>query len=326
MFNFGACVALHESGHALRFKAFGLNYKLYLKSDDSAEKNIIAYYLQSMIRFGLSGGACGAADISEYSNMLLKIDNTSAQNFLIIMSAGGLNNQMLLCESISYRMYVRKHVEGLSWLVYLEERLHGASYDNIAQPDRPSNDPTSIINAFNQKGRDDFKRGTIADACWISTFLSATTYSILIGKPITFHGLRAPDVYTYITTRGMSYKAVSGYEFNKDTRLNFGFEIVFGEDSATEYSIGIDGIAKLSIPLHYTCTATFGQGLDLEASVRVPLSPYLSIGLGCEYYHFSSLQGQRNITANILNESATSITINEHATSTNVFGFISWDI
>lgn len=69
-----------------------------------------------------------------------------------------------------------------------------------------------------------------------------------------------PDVYSYVTTRGISYSVVSGYEFNEHTMSNFGFETVFGEDSATEYSIGIDRIAKLSIPSHYNCTATFGQG------------------------------------------------------------------
>jgi hypothetical protein len=133
-----------------------------------------------------------------------------------------------------------------------------------------------------------------------------------------------PNVYSYVTTRGISYSVVSGYEFNEHTMSNFGFETVFGEDSATEYSIGIDRIAKLSIPSHYNCTATFGQGLDLDASVTVPLSPYLSIGLGCEYYRFSSLEGQRNITANVLNTDSSGISINEHSTSINVSGFISY--
>jgi hypothetical protein len=62
-----------------------------------------------------------------------------------------------------------------------------------------------------------------------------------------------PDIYSYITTRGMSYKVVSGYEFNEDTRLFFGFESVFDKERATEYSIDIDRIAKLSLPLHYKC-------------------------------------------------------------------------
>jgi hypothetical protein len=88
--------------------------------------------------------------------------------------------------------------------------------------------------------------------------------------------------------------------------------------------IGIDRIDKLLLPLHYKCTVTFGLGLDIEGSITFPLSSWLSVGIGCEYYHFSSLQGQRNITRNILNVSKTSVSINEKSTSTNIFGFISY--
>ena len=54
----------------------------------------------------------------------------------------------------------------------------------------------------------------------------------------------------------MSYKVVSRYEVNEDTRLLFGFESVFGREAATEYSIGID----MQLPISYKCTATFGLG------------------------------------------------------------------
>jgi hypothetical protein len=132
------------------------------------------------------------------------------------------------------------------------------------------------------------KEGVIKDAGLISTFLSGTTYSIIRHKPICFRGFRMPDVYPYITTRGMSYKVVSGYEVNEDTRLLFGFERVFYKEQATEYSIGVDRIAKLSLPIHYKCNITFGLGLDLECSITVPVSSCFSVGIGCEYYHFSS--------------------------------------
>ncbi|MDR2818596.1 MAG: hypothetical protein LBB37_04070 [Endomicrobium sp.] len=67
----------------------------------------------------------------------------------------------------------------------------------------------------------------------------------------------------------------------------------------------------MQLPISYKCTATFGLGWDLEASVTIPLSSYFSVGIGCEYYHFSSLQGQRHITGNILNIDETSININK---------------
>jgi hypothetical protein len=54
------------------------------------------------------------------------MDDTLFHNFDIIHSAGGINNQVLLSESIGYSMYARKHVEGFSWLLYLYERLDPA--------------------------------------------------------------------------------------------------------------------------------------------------------------------------------------------------------
>jgi hypothetical protein len=183
---------------------------------------------------------------------------------------------MLFAESIGYDMYVKKEVSILSWFLYLTERFSGVHYDSIAKDNELGDDPTAIINAFITKGRKDFKRWVIKDAGLISTFLSCTTYSILKYKPICFRGFRVPDVYPYITTRGMSYKVVSGYEVNENTRLLFGFERVFYKEQATEYSIGVDRIGKLSLPIHYKCNITFGLGLDLECSITVPVSSYFS--------------------------------------------------
>lgn len=99
---------------------------------------------------------------------------------------------------------------------------------------------------------------------------------------------------------------------------------MFTIESAIEYSLGVDQTIKLPFPMQYRGVATFGLGLDLEASVTVPLPSVFSVGVGCEYYHFSSLQEQRSITGNILDIDRTSIIINENSTSTNIFGFVSY--
>jgi hypothetical protein len=254
-----AYIALHESGHALRYKAFGLDYSFYkdIESNGDVEKNIFSYYFKRMTFQCGRGGACGSEGLGgKYEGKTIPFSDY--YDYRIIISAGGLNNEMLLSESIGYDMFARNNVDSISWAIYLKERISGASYDDIAanKDDDVSYDPTGIITAFNAKGREDFKKGTIKTAGTMSTFLSATTYSILIGKPIVFFGFRVPDVYPYITTRGMSYKVVSGYEVNEDTRLLFGFESVFGREAATEYSIGID----MQLPISYKCTATFGLG------------------------------------------------------------------
>jgi hypothetical protein len=305
--NYEAGVALHEAGHALRGNAFGLDYLFLTSASDvdinNGVRNIAVYYFQRMTFQCGRGGACAFIDEKKYENI------SCNQN--IIICAGGLNNQMLLSENIGYDMYIKKQCNSLPWFLYFYEKIHSAEYDFIAEDDKLSHDPTAIIKSFNEKGRKDFQKGTIATASLTSIFLSATTYSIFTGKPICLANIRLPDLYAYITTKGMSYKLVSGYRVNEDTILNFGCERVFGKECAIEMFIGID---RTSLPVHYKCTATFGLGLDIEGSIIVPLSSWLFVGIGCEYYHFSSLQGQRNITRNILN-------VNE--TSTDIFTVVS---
>ncbi|MDR2436598.1 MAG: hypothetical protein LBD17_00770 [Endomicrobium sp.] len=326
--NSAASIALHESGHALRDKAFGFDYELG-GVGRKLEKNIFAYYAKKMAFQGGFDGFCKRIILERNKNKKISVIDYYDQN--IIISAGGLNNQMLLSENIGYDMYVRKQYNSLLWAIYLYLKIYPVDYERRAKDDNLSFDPTAIITAFNEKGRKDFKRGTIGTASLISTFLSATTYSIFTGKPICIAGFRVPNVYTYITTRGMSYKVVSGYEFGKDKYINFGCESVFGKESALEVFVGIDRIDKLSLPvhlpempIHYKCTATFGLSLGIEGSITVPLSSWLSVGIGCEYYHFSSLQGQRSITRNVVNVDKTSVSINKKSTSANIFCFVSY--
>jgi hypothetical protein len=158
--NYQAFVAFHEDGHALRWKAFGFDYVFYNSAEGTGqeEKNIFVYYFKKMTFQGGSGGSTGVIIPEKYINKIFySLKDKSDYN--IIVSAGGLNNETLLAESIGYDMYVKKEVSWLSWFVYLTERFSGVSYDNIAKDDELGDDPTAIINAFNEKGRKDFKRG-----------------------------------------------------------------------------------------------------------------------------------------------------------------------
>lgn len=320
--NTRASTALHEAGHALRVNAFGLDYVFTLNQEGRGvgEKNIIVYYLKQMTFQG-AGGAC-LFNFAKYKDKILNKEHLG--DIIIGIGAGGLNNEMLLSERISIDMHARKQWDSLSWFIHLDQKMFGVFYDLTAKADDLSHDPSVIIKAFNQKGRTDFERGTISKAGIISTLLSATTYSIFTRKPTVFRRFRLPDFYPYITTRGMSYKAVSGYEFNEDTVLLFALESVFEKNCVAECSIGIDSIAKWQLPIHYKITTTLGLGFNLEALIKVPLSSSFLAGIGCEYYHYSSLKGQRDILRNILNVAKESISINENSTSTNVYFFISY--
>jgi hypothetical protein len=309
IFNMAGSTTLHEIGHGLRAKSYGIDFMLMEDMDDDKsfhkDENYFNFFFKSL--FNTNRAAC-SADETEHLNLTNYFVNSGKidelDNFDIIFSAGGINNNTYLAEKISDDIHFKNsNTKFLSYVSYICDLLYGAMYDKTAK--KFGDDPYNIINDFNLKGRDDFKKGTISDAGIKSLFLSATTYSffysMFTNKPMAKpYGFRLPDVFPYITTKGMSYKVVSGYEASKTLNLIFGFESVFGKEAATEINLGLNHqISIYTFPISYKGIATFGQGLDLELSCLTPISKYFDIGLGCEIYSVTSLMGQRHATTNM---------------------------
>jgi hypothetical protein len=323
--NVGAFCSFHELGHGSRYKSFGFDCIFGYLATDYEERDILLFYLNNMLGgwLGITNGqtpCCGLVyeDQQKWHNLSLNMDVRSFADVKIIISAGGLNNEMYLAERLADEMYLKKRYDSsIIYAFYLYERLSGSFYDYLY--DRflgygDSSDPTAIIKAFKKKGRKDFKTGTIGKAGLLSMLLSGTTYFVLFDRPWCPAGLRFPDCFPYITTRGVSYKVISGYEVGECKYLTFGFETVPGKKNATEIFVGtnITDTDILPFTVQYKCIVTFGLGSDAEVSVILPLSPIFSMGLAYEYYHSNSLQGQRNTTSNT------------ERTSTNISCFVSY--
>ncbi|GHT59165.1 hypothetical protein AGMMS49531_02640 [Endomicrobiia bacterium] len=291
---------LHETGHGLRAKSYGIDYQLLLDDRDESpfkkDENFIKFFLGELLN--TKRAAC-SVDTKQMEGLEKSLDKSSAYNGLIIFAAGGMNNEVQLAEKISDDIYSKKKKPGLfSYAMYLSNRLSPILYGYMAE--KPGDDPFSIQYHFKQRGENNFKKETISNAGWISLLLSATTYSALTDKPLQFHGFRIPDIFPYITKRGMSYKAVSGYEVRDGLNLIFGLERAFKIEPATECSLGISHhMIDNKFPISYSGIVTFGQGFDFEASCSIPLSKSFSLGAGCEIYSVKSLQGQRNATTNM---------------------------
>ncbi|GHT54291.1 hypothetical protein AGMMS50233_02050 [Endomicrobiia bacterium] len=318
-----ASTPFHEVGHGLRSESFGMDYMFSLDCNDKSpfkkDENFFKFFVRNMFN---NDRAC----VRYRSYRIHKLDNDSYCNCEIIVSAGGMNNEIYLAERISDDIYTRnKETRLLPYILYLENRFSPIKYDRTAK--ELGDDPFDIRKAFKEKRRLDFKKGVIEDAGVRSLFLSGTTYSPLYSfftkKPLKLYGFRIPDVFPYITTKGMSYKVVSGYEINEDLRLIFGFERVFKVEPATEYSLGLEQTATINhaLPISYRGVVTFGQGLDLEASCSIPISKYLSIGAGLEIYSCKSLQGQRRATSGMLDKNGM---FDENGLSCDVFVSMSY--
>jgi hypothetical protein len=314
--------ALHEIGHGLRIKSYGVDFMLLEKEPTGLYKkdeDYFNFFLRSIFSFGR---AHCEADPNEFQNLkdyFTKSGKMSEYyNMHIVYCAGGINNNTYLAEKISDDIHFKDSSRRfLPYTQYIYNLVYGARYDNIAKGG--GDDPYYIILDFNSKGRDDFKKGTIYNAGIKSLFLSATTYSfwysLFTGKPmIKPFGFRLPDVFPYITTKGMSYKVVSGYKVNETLNLIFGFESVFGREAATEINLGLNRQTYINnFPIIYKGIITFGQGLDLETFALTPISKYFDIGLGVELYSVTSLMGQRHASTNMKEGSGY---------STNLYAFI----
>jgi hypothetical protein len=316
-FNEKAGTALHEIGHGLRARSYGIDFMLIQDyyNDFYKNENFFNFLINNLFNTGRAACATNPyeiANLEKYFQEQGEINNF--YNFAIIFSAGGINNNIYLAEKIAEDIHFKNSLQRhLPYLEYVFNLLYGAIYDKIAK--QPGDDPYNIIHDFNLKGRDDFKKNTIFTAGIKSLFLSATTYSslysLLTNKPMVKPlGFRLPDVFSYITTKGMSYKVVSGYELNEALNLIFGFESVFGKEAATEINLGLNHQTMIAnFPMSYKGIITFGQGLDLEASAQSPILKYFDVGLGCEIYSVTSLMGQRHALTNMKEGSGYSRTL-----------------
>jgi hypothetical protein len=308
-FNLQAGVALHEVGHGLRVKSYGIDFMFMKDMDDyngfHKDENYFNFLINSLFNTKRAACCLDANQSQDLKNYFEKSGKTNEiYNFDIIVSAGGINNNTYLAEKIAEDIHFKNYGQRyLPYTQYVYNLLYGYNYDKVAK--ELGDDPYNIILSFNSKGRDDFKKGTISDAGVKSFFLSATTYSfwysLFTYKPMVKPlGFRLPDVFPYITTKGMSYKVVSGYEVNQALNLIFGFESVFGKESATEINLGLNHQTYINnFPISYKGIVTLGQGLDLEASAQTPISKCFYVGLGCEIYSVTSLMGQRHALTNM---------------------------
>lgn len=163
-------------------------------------------------------------------------------------------------------------------------------------------------------------RHNLAFSYTLSTLISGTTYSFinmfsedndktvnessytekksgLKAKPIEFKGFRMPDVFSYINTRGISYKIISGYSINNNFKLLFGTEFIGHGKFANEFNLGFMKsffLQKLNSKIIFEILTFFGQGFNIELLCSIPFFDRLSFNFGGESYSNKSLHGERH--------------------------------
>jgi hypothetical protein len=293
-FKFGT--TYHESGHGLRAKALGHDYQLLLDKSETKksfvkEERFFKFFINKMLNLDRAACAYDAKFASE-----------SAHNQCIVF-AGGVNGNTYLAERVSRSLYEHQDIYFLQGFSYLHNRLYLPVYALHAK--HPGKDPYDVVECWKTLGIP-VTRKDMALAGIVSFFLSGTTYSVLRATwkgdvestetaPLEIGWLRLPDVFAYLTSQGVSYKLVNSCRIAEGAHLHFGVERVVRGTPMTEYHIGWKHIfGGVLTRFVHEATITFGQGLNAELSVSIPVFDAFWISVGVEMYSRTSLLGERH--------------------------------
>ncbi|MDR1267504.1 MAG: hypothetical protein LBJ70_03975 [Holosporales bacterium] len=291
--NFSFSTGYHEIGHGLRLRAFGYGYQLHpdARKDVSFSKDENLFKFLFYRLFTLYPISSTAYDPQYTASPSPKIQ--------CLLSAGGMNNNVYFAERLSQEIYRRQSLSFSEGCVYTLSTLYGPIYKQLEKMGLQGGDPTKVGNAWKKlgvlaTGRDIERGGLIAFA------LSSTTYYMLYAtwksgedvKPFHLWGFRPPDVFSYSTSKGVSYRLVSECRLSENSWVLFGGERVFHGTAATEFHVGVEKTLEI-LPCSWKTVFTFGEGFDLESALHIPIFDILVLKISGGIYASKSLLGER---------------------------------
>ncbi|GHU28433.1 hypothetical protein FACS1894152_6130 [Bacilli bacterium] len=296
----GFNTAFHEIGHGIRSKAFGGYYSLMngnkREPDGTEDANFFKFLVKQLTLAPFKSAAT------------YPILNNPSLYTNFIMIAAGMNNSVYFSEKISDELYSKGRIGVAEVIAYIYSKMSPIRYSSIEREEARGGDPVLIEDIYKRAGISATK-DNIVFANTMSLLFSGTTYSIIAAtfrdgsyyknsgayiKPLEYTGFRIPDLFSYITTRGISYKVVSGYKIKDDLRLIFGFEHIAYGNSATEFSFGVDKVFHKYHNVSFKIVTTFGRGFNIEGTLSLPVHRRLSVNIGGASYSTKSLLGERH--------------------------------
>lgn len=236
-------------------------------------------------------------------------------NFNLYSNATGLNNQMRYAQEVAnlifrnngHLLYAVDYVDGkvsaLGYVMYYNSELSENKING-------GNDIANILRAYKARGFSvdefDIQIGSAA-----SLLLSSTTWafvysavtelpkgSFLVHAPV-WQGWRLPDLNFYVTTQGLSFEIVTGYQFNENWYAGLNAEMVYKGNTAYEVapSVGYKfntswGLFGFSGQILISNEMEFGGSAGADWT---SLNQSWSVGLKYIYHNALTLMGERNI-------------------------------
>ena len=247
----GISTTYHEWGHASRAAAMGSSAKLYKCSeykDCDAPRNFFGYAASQVFNF-----KCGAT-LNDHE---MTANSQSGRASGAIFSGAGVNNQTFVTERGAENHFVKGSDNVFSYFFSSSNQAiagYGLGGDVI-----------QIANEYRSKGVDSSISGEDLIEINKKSRWSGSFATLLMGaydyaktgnaqvKPWTVGGFLVPNQYNYISSRGITRKWVSGYEWDASTKILGSYEYVVRGDSFAEPGLGIyknfgdwDALVKVS--------------------------------------------------------------------------------
>ena len=296
-------ITYHEIGHGLRVKAYGGDFRLvcgkYSAEHSAFEKdqNFFKFFVKNICNF--SDACCAYPSLISLKDGEVIYKEINDKKKLVI-SAGGMNNETYMTERITRDFHNRGRLSFYESFSYFFGKLSPAGYalTNCKEGQENVFDPIMVENLYKKLGIS-ATRNDIARCGLVSFLLSGTTYSIMKSifspdkhvTPISFYNFQAPDLFSYITSKGISYRLVSAYKCLDNLKFLFGAEHVFLGKSTTEVHLGAD-ISFWNTNLEVV--TTFCNGFNIEAACSINILDNLAINIEAGTYACKSMLGERH--------------------------------
>ena len=288
----GIDVTYHEWGHASRMVALGSSASLSSCYDRScpAPRDFFGYAGSQVFNF--KGG------YARNEGGVFRANASSGKATYNIMLGGGVNNETLVADKSNEHHFLRGSGivfgHGLGNLAIASYGIKGKSGDIGMMAIEYRN------KGIDKKITEDDLRKTnklsLISGSTYTFFRSAYDFSAsgnVETKPWTINGFLVPNQYNYISSRGITRKWVSGYEWNETTKLIGSYEYVVRGDSFAEPGLGIyknfgewDALVKVS--------GKSASWANLETAFSKRLNKNWKLTATAYVWDSRSLLGERN--------------------------------
>ena len=287
----GIFISYHEWGHASRAAAMGSSSKLYNCNDSdscTAPRDFFGYAASQLFNF-----RCGATLVEQD----LTANSSSGRAKRVIMQGAGVNNSSLTADIQAEKYFVRGSDNVFSLLFSSGNQAIagyglGGDMGNVAESYRTTGVDASItasdLRNINQIS---FLSGSVANL-FMGIYDYGKTGNTQV-KPWTVGGFLVPNQFNYLSSRGITRKWVSGYEWDETTKILGSYEYVVRGDSFAEPGLGIyknfggwDALVKVS-----------GKTMDwanLETAFSKRLDKNWKLTATAYVWDSRSLLGERN--------------------------------